>query len=99
MKRLITTRWDGHFTSLKVISKSMEEIRTTLKACRTSTSVDSEYCVTAKGYLTSLEEPVPIFLMTFMIDVLTSLKILNLMFQKQDSNLGTALSTICSVRK
>ena len=99
LKRLITTRWDGHFCSLKVISKSMEEIRTTLKACQTSTSVDSEYRVKAKGYLTSLEEPVTIFLMTFMMNVLKLLNILNLMFQKQDSNLGTALSTLRSVRK
>ena len=99
LKRLITTRWDGHFCSLKVISKSMEEIRTTLKACQTWTSVDSEYCARAKGYLTSLEEPVTIFLKTFIMDVLNSLNILNLMFQKQDSNLGTALITLRSVRK
>ena len=31
LKRLITTRWDGHFSSLKVISKYVEEIRATLK--------------------------------------------------------------------
>lgn len=97
LKRLITTRWDGHFSSLKVISKSMEGIRTTLKTCRTSRSVDSEHRSKAKGYLASLEEPVNIFLMNFLMDVL--LNLLNLMFQKQDSSLRTALSTLRSVRK
>ena len=99
LKRLITTRWDGHFSSLKVISKYVEEIRATLKECRTSRSVDPENRAKAKGYLTSLEEPVTIFLMTFVMDVLKLLSLLNLMFQKQDSNLGTALSTLGSVRK
>ena len=99
LKRLISTRWDGHFSSLKVISKSFEEIRATLKVCRTSRSVDPENRAKAKGYVASLEEPVTIFLMVFMMDVLKSLNLLNLMFQKQDSNLGTALSTLRSVRK
>ena len=99
LKRLITTRWDGHFSSLKVISKYVEEIRATLKECRTSRSVDPENREKAKGYLTSLEEPVTIFLMTFVMDVLKLLSLLSLKFQKQDSNLGTALSTLGSVRK
>ena len=99
LKRLITTRWDGHFSSLKVISKYVEEIRATLKECRTSRSVDPENRAKAKGYLTSLEEPVTIFLMTFVMDVLKLLSLLSLKFQKQDSNLGTALSTLGSVRK
>ena len=67
LKRLITTRWDGHFSSLKVISKYVEEIRATLKECRTSRSVDPENRAKAKGYLTSLEQPVTIFLMTLLL--------------------------------
>ena len=54
LKRLITTRWDGHFASLKVISNSVEEIRATLKVCRTPRSVDPENRAKAKGYVTSL---------------------------------------------
>ena len=42
LKKLITIRWDGHFSSLKVISKCLDDIHTTLKKCNTSTSVNPD---------------------------------------------------------
>ena len=98
LKRLITTRWEGHFSSLKVISKSLEEIRTTLKKCLVSITIDSEYRAKARGYLSSLEQPVNIFLVSLMMDVLSLLNIVNKTFQKSDSDLTTALGVLKSVR-
>lgn len=99
LKKLITTRWDGHFSSLKVLSKSIKEIHLTLKKCKTTRSVDPEYRSKAKGYSASLEVPVTTFLIIFMMDVMKLLNLLNLMFQKQESNLITALTTLQSVRR
>lgn len=58
-----------------------------------------EYRAKARGYLLSLEQPVNIFLITFMMAVLSLLNILNKTFQKSDSDLATALSILKSVRK
>lgn len=99
LKKLITTRWDGYFSSLKVISKCLEDISTTLKKCLVSRSVDPEYRAKARGYLSSLKQPVNIFLITFMMDVLSLLNILNKTFQKSDSDLPTSLCILKSVRK
>ena len=69
LKKLITTRWDGHLSYLKVISKCMEDVQITLKKCSVSSSVDPENRSKAKGYLASLNEPVNVFLISFMMDV------------------------------
>jgi hypothetical protein len=53
LKTLITTGWDGHFSSLKVLSKSIKEIHLTLEKCKTTRSVDPEYHSKAKGYSAS----------------------------------------------
>jgi hypothetical protein len=77
-------RWDGHLSSLKVISKYIEDVYATLEKCVVSKSVDSEYRAKARGYLSSLKQPVSIFLIPFMMDVLSLLDILNKTFQKSD---------------
>ena len=99
LKKLITTRWDGHLSSLKVISKCIEDVYTTLENCLVSKSVDSEYRAKARGYLSSLKLPVNVFLITFMIDVLSLLDILNKTFLKSDSDLQTSLSVLKSIRE
>ena len=103
LKKLITTRWDGHLSSLKVISKCMEDVQITLKKCSVSSSVDPENRSKAKDYLASLNEPVNILchkhLISFMMDVLSLLDILNKAFQKSDSSLPTSLSILKSVRE
>ena len=89
---MITTRWDGHLSSLKVISKCMEDVQITLRKCSVSSSVDPENRSKAKGYLASLNEPVNVFLISFMMDVLSLLDIQNKAFQKSDSSIPTSLS-------
>ena len=98
LKKLITTGRDGHFSSLKVISRNFHEICTALKKCLVAASIDSEYRAKARGYLASLEQPVNIFLVTFMMDVLSLLNIVNKTFQKSDSDLSSALDILKSVR-
>ena len=85
LKKLIITRWDGHFSSLKVNSRNFHDICTALKKCLVAASIDSEYRAKARGYLASLEQPVNIFLVTFTMDVLSLLNIVNKTFQKSDS--------------
>jgi hypothetical protein len=99
LKKLITTRWTGHLSSLKAISKCIEEIQETLKKCSVSRAVDSEHRSKAKGYLHSLKMPVNIFLISFMMDVLSLLDISNQTFQKSDTDLLTSLSVLKSVRE
>lgn len=69
-----------------------------MRKCLVTTSIDSDYRAKARGYLTSLEQPVNIFLVSFMMDVLSLLNIVNKTFQKSDSDLSTALSVLKSVR-
>ena len=85
--------------SYKVISKCMEDVEITLKKCSVSSSVDPENRSKAEGYLASLNEPVNVFLISFMMDVLSLLDILNKAFQKSDSSLPTSLSILKSVRE
>ncbi|CAB4036306.1 Zinc finger MYM-type 1 [Paramuricea clavata] len=99
LKKLITTRWDGHLSSFKVISKYVEDVYATLEKCVVSTSVDSEYRAKARGYLSSLKQPVSIFLIAFMMDVLSLLDILNKTFQKSDCDLRISLSILKSIRE
>ncbi|XP_028417407.1 zinc finger MYM-type protein 1-like [Dendronephthya gigantea] len=99
LKKLITTRWDGHLSSLKVISKCIDDVHATLEKCSVSKSVDSEYRSKAKGYLSALKQPVNIFLIPFMMDVLSLLDILNKTFQKPDCDLQTSLIILKSIRE
>ena len=77
----------------------MEDVQITLKKCSVSSSVDPENRSKAKGYLASLNEPVNIFLTSFIMDVLSMLDILSKAFQKSDSSLPTSLSILKSVRE
>lgn len=99
LRKLITTRWDGHLSSLKVISKCIEDVYITLEKCLVSKSVDPENRAKARGYLSSLKQPVNVFLITFMMDVLSLLDILNKTFQKSDCDLATSLSVLKSIRE
>ena len=98
LKKLITTRWDGHFSSLKDISRNFHEICTALKKCLVAASIDSEYRAKARGYLAFLEQPVNIFFVTFMMDVLSLLNIVDKTFQKSDSDLSSTLDELKSMR-
>ena len=70
-----------------------------LTICSVSSSVDPENCTKAKGYLASLNEPVNVFIISFMMDFLSLLDILNKAFQKSDSSLPTSLSILKSARE
>ena len=68
-------------------------------ATNRSSSVYSENRSKAIGYLASLNASVNVFRISFMMDVLSLLDILNKAFQKSDSHLPTSLSILKSVNE
>ena len=71
LKRLITTKWSGHFAAVKVIKACHADILSDIQAATTETQLKADQRVTAKGLISQLEDSTNRFLLEFLFDLLT----------------------------
>ena len=94
LKRLIETRWSGHFQSIKLINNEIEEIIKCFEACQTSSVVKYGNRIKSGEYLKAIKNPYFILLNKILYVIFTSLNIATYVLQGKAKNLLSAMQTI-----
>lgn len=99
LKRLIETRWSGHFDSVSHINKNYGEITQALAVASKSKKLDSDDQAQAIGLLTQMSEDSFPFINCMLIKLLKPINIMVKQLQSSSENIVSALSVVNSVRE
>ena len=94
LKRLIETRWSGHYQSIEAVFKEILQIIQCLEECQVNPSVKYGNKVKAEGHLKIVNNPYFVLLNKILFEVFSTLNIANYVLQGRDSNLTSTMQTI-----
>ena len=99
LKRLIDTRWSGHFVACKAVEENYDEIVQTLLLAAKNKKLDSKDRATAIGFHAQVVTDEFVFLCHFIRKILKACDIANKILQSSKENLASAMQSISSVRE
>lgn len=103
LKRLIETRWSGHFESTSHVNKNYANVLEALRAASKNKKLKSEDRALAIGLLSQMgdneEDPVFVFINCLLMDVLKPIDIVVKTLQSPDENFISALDIVNSVQE
>ena len=99
LKRLIDTRWSGHFVSCKAVTENHDEIVKTLGLASRNRKLDSTERAKAIGFRAQTVTDEFLFLGHFIHEVLKTCDIANKILQSSKENLASAIASISSIRE
>lgn len=99
LKRLIDTRWSGHFASCKSVNDNYDEIKKTLIHAEKNKKLDRTERAMASGFQEQISSDEFIFLNHFVLDILKQCDIANKILQSSKENLNSAMYAIHTVRE
>ena len=99
LKRLLDTRWSGHFDCVKIINSEIKQIVDCLRECSRTTSVTSEHRITCKGLYDQVCNPFFIVLNKFLCEFLETVNIASQVLQSSNCNMSNVLEVINECRQ
>lgn len=99
MKRLIATRWSGHYESTRHINKNFFDIVKCLNIAAKSTKLKSEDRAMAFGLLHQVKNEQFVFVNAMLMEILTPINFMVKQLQSSSENITSAISVVKSTRE
>lgn len=99
LKKLIDTRWAGHYRSTVAVTENYDEIVKSLKQIKPGGDIkfDTTEIVTAEGILKCMNKLEFVYVMYFMRDILEIIKPADRILQEREKSYSTAIPVIQTV--
>ena len=99
LKRLIATRWSGHYESARHVNKNLSDIVECLKIASSNPKLKSEDRALALGLLQQIRKEQFVFVNAMLLEILTPINFMVKQLQSSSENITSAIAVVDCLRR